>query len=46
MGSKTPASVDDLRKLPELRAQSMSYREITQTMDTSYNTVRRLLGKC
>ena len=100
MGSKAPASENDLRKLQELRAQGlshvkiaarlgyskgwvmqnlrrlrehgprkstdererertkriakvqnllaegMSYREIARTMDTSYNTVRRLLGKC
>ncbi len=99
VGSKAPASEEDLRKLQELRAQGlshvkiaarlgyspgwvmqnlrrlrdhgprpsaddreqarneriaqvqalvdqgMSYREIARTMDTSYNTVRRLLGK-
>jgi transposase len=26
--------------------QGMSYREIARTLNTSYNTVRRLLGKC
>lgn len=100
VGSKAPASEDNLRKLQELRAQGlshvkiaarlgyspgwvmqnlrrlkahgprqsaddrereraeriaqvqalvdqgMSYREIARTMDTSYNTVRRLLGRC
>ncbi len=30
----------------EFLAQGMSYREIARTMNTSYNTVRRLIGKC
>jgi DNA-binding CsgD family transcriptional regulator len=26
--------------------QGMSYREIARTLNTNYNTIRRLLGKC
>ena len=35
-----------IAKAENLLVEGMSYREIARTMDTSYNTVRRLLGKC
>jgi len=35
-----------IAKAQNLLAQGMSCREIARTMDTSYNTVRRLMGKC
>ena len=37
------------KRIAEVQAlvdQGMSYREIARTMNTSYNTIRRLLGKC
>ncbi len=35
-----------IAEVQTLLGQGMSYREIARTLNTSYNTVRRLLGKC
>jgi DNA-binding CsgD family transcriptional regulator len=37
---------EQIAAVQALLAQGLGYREIARTLNTSYNTVRRLLGKC